>query len=87
MERNENNTKKKWKTAIIFASKQNEAKRKRKTAIIFASKRNEAKRRLNFFALMRKKCFFGLFLHLKRNENEMKWKKTKKKQKLQSEKG
>jgi hypothetical protein len=45
MERNENKTKKKRKTAIIFASKRNEAKRKQKTAIIFASKRNEAKRK------------------------------------------
>ncbi len=42
MERSENKTKKKRKTAIIFASKRNEAKRKRKTAIIFALKWNKA---------------------------------------------
>ncbi len=40
MERSENKTKKKRKTAILFASKRNEAKRKQKTAIIFASKQN-----------------------------------------------
>ncbi len=45
MERSENKTKKKRKTAIIFASKRNEAKQKRKTAIIFALKRNEAKQK------------------------------------------
>ncbi len=45
MERSENRTKKKRKTAIIFASKRNEAKQKQKTAIIFASKWNEAKQK------------------------------------------
>jgi hypothetical protein len=51
MERSENKTKKKQKTAIIFASKRNEAKRKQKTAIIFASKRNGSE----FFSLRCKK--------------------------------
>ncbi len=62
MERNKNKTKKKRKTAIIFAPKRNEAKRKRKTAILVASKqmseteakncqhfRFEAKWKQNFF--------------------------------------
>jgi hypothetical protein len=71
-------TKKKRKTAIIFASKRNEAKRKRKTAIIFASKRNEAKQKRKnaiIFASKRngskiflfdaKKCYFRVFSHLR----------------------
>ncbi len=45
MERSENKTKKKRKTAIIFASKRNEAERKQKTDIIFSSKWNEAKQK------------------------------------------
>jgi hypothetical protein len=52
MERSENKTKKKQKTAIIFASKRNEVKWKQKNAIIFA---------LTFFASMRKKCFSLVF--------------------------
>jgi hypothetical protein len=39
MERSENKTKKKRKTAIIFALKRNEVKWERKTAIIFTLKR------------------------------------------------
>ncbi len=62
---------------------ENELKRKQnekeaKTAIIFASKRNEAKRKLNFFGYHAKKVFFRLFLHLKRNENEMKQEQNEK---------
>jgi hypothetical protein len=48
MERSEHKTKKKQKTAIIFALKRNEVKRKRKTAIIFASKRNESEKLTSF---------------------------------------
>jgi hypothetical protein len=86
MERSENKTKKKRKTAIIFAPKRNEAKRKRKTAILFASKRNEAKRKRKtaiifaskqngseiFFASMRKN-------EMKRKQNEKEAKTSKRK--------
>ncbi len=65
MERSEIKTKKRQKTAIIFALKRNEAKQKQKTAIIFASKQNEAKLKQNFFHFDAKKVFFRLFLHLK----------------------
>jgi hypothetical protein len=67
MERSENKTKKKRKTAIIFPSKLNEAKQKQKTAIIFALKRNEAqqKRKTPSFSLRSKifllRCEKGVF--------------------------
>jgi hypothetical protein len=69
MEWSENKTKKKQKTAIIFASKRNEAERKRKTDIIFSSKWNEAKQKrknaiifeAKFFRFDAKKCFFACF--------------------------
>jgi hypothetical protein len=88
MERSENKTKKKQKTAIIFIPKRNEAKRKRKTAILFTSKQNEAKRKRKtaiifaskqngskiLFALMRKN-------KIKRKQNE-KEAKTSKRQRI-----
>jgi hypothetical protein len=67
MERSENKTKKKQKTAIIFALKRNEAKRKR-NAIIFALKRNEAKwkRKTAFiFALKRNEKTEAKFFSLR----------------------
>jgi hypothetical protein len=44
------------------------------------SLRSEMKRNRSeiFFASMRKKCFFHLFSHLKRNKNEMKRKQNEK---------
>ncbi len=87
MERKENKTKKKRKTAIIFSSKRNEAKRKRKTAILFASKRNEAKRKRKtaiIFALKRNgsEIFFALM-----RKNEMKRKQNGKEAKTSKRKG
>jgi N-acetylmuramic acid 6-phosphate (MurNAc-6-P) etherase len=42
-------------------TKQKKNKKEVKTAIIFAFKQNEAKQNQNFFASMRKKCFFTCF--------------------------
>jgi putative SOS response-associated peptidase YedK len=87
MEQSENKTKKKQKTAIIFASKRSEAKWKRKTAILFASKQNEAKRKRKTAIIFASKRNGSQIFFASMWKNEISKNKMKKKQKLQSEKG
>ncbi len=94
MERSENKTNKKRKTAIIFASKRNEAKRKHKlpSFSLWSEMKWNGSEKLpsfslqsetdaKFFSFDAKKMFFRLFSHLKRNENEVKRKQNEKEEK------
>jgi hypothetical protein len=85
---------------LVFASlwkhrnlKQNKNEMKRKTkwrgsknCRHFRFEEKWSKSEAKFCCFFAKKVFFHLFLHMKQNENEMKWKKTKKNWKLQREK-
>ncbi len=86
MEQSENKTKKKRKTAIIFASKRNEAKRKRKTAILFASKQIETKRKRKTAIIFASKRNGSEIISLLCEKFEMKQKQNEKEAKASKRK-
>ncbi len=80
MERSKNKTKKKQKTAIIFALKQNVIKNPPSFLLRSEMKRNGSE----IFSLRCEKSVFSLFSHLKQNKNEKEAKTKRKRSKTKN---